>query len=413
MRYESCVTSLSWIPSEAVTGKTRAFFDAGFTHYDEPPPAVLGDIEELRAADRFRFANPLRAWIDVDGSGQITAGGYLGGGLMGATTVRLGSRSHTFQAVALPDLQREPERGRAPSRGAGQAERGRAPSAGAGKAERGRARSAGAGKAERGRARSAGAGKAERGETWMRFVQTVGGRTALPAPRPVRHPPFVQWRAPLVWTTLSLTLYADGHAEYEVVGASRFPRHWIYDAAGELAHKSGLTDYVNWAGVSFGRHTPWGDEDSPALITAVETALERNLSVQLMHGGAKPRISQLDAGALLVRQGEPGQEIYLVLDGVIGVERDGTRLAEYGPGAMLGERAGLEGGVRTSTLVAVTPCRVASVDAGQFDSAMLTELAAGHQREDSARPAPAPCLSRDPRSALPPPAGAHPRTAAG
>ena len=371
MRYESCVTSLSWIPSEAVTGKTRVFFDAGFAHYDEPPPAVLGDIEELRAADRFRFANVLRAWIDVDGSGQITAGGYGGGGLMGATTVRLGSLSRTFQAVALPDLQHEPERGRAQS-------------AGAGKAERGRARSAGAGKAERGRARSAGAGKAERGQTWMRFVQTAGGRTGLPAPRPVRHAPFVQWQAPLVWTTLSLTLYADGHAEYEVAGASRFPRHWIYDAAGELAHKSGLTDYANWVGVSFGRHTPWGDEDSPALVTAVETALERTLSVQLMHGGATPRIAQLDAGAQLVRQGEPGREIYLVLDGVIRVERDGARLAEYGPGAMLGERAGLEGGVRTSTLVAVTSCRVASVDAGQFDSAMLTELAAGHQREGTA-----------------------------
>ncbi len=349
MRYESCVTSLSWIPSEAVTGKTRVFFDAGFTHYDQAPPAVLGDIEELRAADRFRFANVLRAWIDVDGSGQITAGGYGGGGLMGATTVRLGSLSRTFQAVALPDLQHEPERG------------------------------------------------AERGKTWMRFVQTAGGRTGLPAPRPVRHAPFVQWQAPLVWTTLSLTLYADGHAEYEVAGASRFPRHWIYDVAGELAHKSGLTDYVNWAGVSFGRHTPWGDEDSPALVTAVETALERTLSVQLMHGGATPRIAQLDAGAQLVRQGEPGREIYLVLDGVIRVERDGVRLAEYGPGAMLGERSGLEGGVRTSTLVAVTSCRVASVDAGQFDSAMLTELAAGHQREDAASPAPA--LRARPRSA--------------
>src|SRR6266516_1526623 len=37
MRHESWVTSLSWIPSEAVTGGTRVAFDAGFTHYDEPP----------------------------------------------------------------------------------------------------------------------------------------------------------------------------------------------------------------------------------------------------------------------------------------------------------------------------------------------------------------------------------------
>ena len=333
MRYESCVTSLSWIPSEAVTGATRTAFDSGFTHYDDPPPAELGDIEELRAGDRFRFANVLRAWIEVDDPGRITGGGYDGSGIMGATTLRLGGLSHTFQAVPLPDMQRTPEQG----------------------------------------------------EGWMRFVQTTGGRTAIPAPRPIRRRPFIQWQAPLVWTTLSLTLHADGRAEYSVTGASRFPRHWIYDADGRLAHKSGLTDYANWTRVSFGRHTPWGDEDSQALVTAVETALEQALSVQLMHGAAKPRITQLQAGDELVRQGDFGQDIYLVLDGVIRVERDGTRLAEYGPGAMLGERAALEGGTRTSTLAAVTRCRVASVPAVQLDLSDLAELATGHRREEGVR----------------------------
>jgi Cyclic nucleotide-binding domain len=333
MRYESSVTSLSWIPSEAVTGVSRAAFDSGFTHYDDPPPAELDDIEELRVADRFRFGNVLRAWIEVDDSGHITDGGYDGGGLMGVTTLRLAGLRHTFQAVALPDIQRSPEKG----------------------------------------------------ESWMRFVQTAGGRTAIPAPRPVRRRPFIQWQAPLVWTTLSLTLHADGRAEYEVAGASRFPRHWIYDASGRLGHKSGLTDYANWAQVSFGRHTPWGDEDSPALVTAVETALEQNLSVQLMHGAAKPRISQLEPGAELVRQGDFGQDVYLVLDGVIRVARDGERLAEYGPGAMLGERAALEGGSRTATLVAVTKCRVAAVPAVQLELSDLAELSTGHRREEGVR----------------------------
>ena len=333
MRYESSVTSLSWIPSEAVTGSSRVAFDSGFTHYDDPPPAEFGDIGELRAADRFRFANVLRAWIDVDASGRIADGGYDGSGLMGATTLKLAGLSHTFQAVALPDIQRP----------------------------------------------------TERGESWMRFVQTTGGRTAVPMPRPVRRRPFVQWQSPLVWTTLSLTLHADGRAEYNVEGASRFPRHWIYDAGGKLAHKSGLTDYADWARVSFGRHTPWGDQDSPALVTAVETALEQALSVQLMHGAARPRISRVKAGDELVRQGDTGDEIYLVLDGVIRVEHDGARLAEYGPGALLGERAALEHGVRTSTLVAVTPCRIASVRAVQFELSDLAELATGHRREDAVR----------------------------
>jgi Cyclic nucleotide-binding domain len=333
MRYESSVTSLSWIPSEAVEGSTRLAFDAGFTHYDDPPPGELGDLEALRAADRFRFANVLRGWIEVDDSGQVTACDYSGGGLMGSTTVRVGGIHRRFQAVALPELRREPEHG----------------------------------------------------DGWIRFTQTTGGRTGLPAPRRVSRPPYVQWQAPLVWTTLSLTLHADGRAESAVPGASSFPRHWVYDNQGQLSHKSGLTDYKDWLHSAFGRHSPWGDADSPALVTAVETALERSLSVQLMHGAAKPRISRLTAGTALVRQGEPGTDIYLVLDGVIRVDRDGEALAEYGPGAMLGERAHLEGKVRTSSLTAVTACRVAAVDAAALDRAALEELAGGHRREDAGR----------------------------
>ena len=52
----------------------------------------------------------------------------------------------------------------------------------------------------------------EVGDGWVRFTQTAGGRTGLPAPRRVRRRPFVQWQAPLVWATLSLTLHADGAA---------------------------------------------------------------------------------------------------------------------------------------------------------------------------------------------------------
>jgi hypothetical protein len=333
MRLESSVCSLTWIPSEAVTGGSRVAFDSGFTHYDEPPPSEVDDVEELRAADRFRFANVLRGWIEVGGSGQITGCGYTGGGLMGSTTIRLGGLRHRFQAVQLPDLQAEPEQG----------------------------------------------------EGWVRFTQATGGRTGLPAPRRVRRRPYVQWRAPLVWTTLSLTLYADGSTQFAMTGASRFPRHWLYDTNGQLSHKSGLTDFTDWYRRSFGRHSPWGDEDSPALVTAVGTALERSLSVQLMHGAAKPRIRRLKPGEVLVGQGQLGTEVYLVLDGVIRVDRDGERLAEYGPGAVLGERAHLEGGARTSTLTAVTRCRVASVPAAEFDRSALIELSGDHRREDTGR----------------------------
>jgi CRP-like cAMP-binding protein len=52
---------------------------------------------------------------------------------------------------------------------------------------------------------------------------------------------------------------------------------------------------------------------------------------------------------------------------------------------LLGERAHLEGGTRTSTVSAVTACRFASADASQFDKAALEELAVGHRHEAATR----------------------------
>jgi Cyclic nucleotide-binding domain len=334
MRHESSITSLSWIPSEAIEGSMRLAFDAGLAHYDPPPPELIEDVEALRDADRFRFANVLSAWVETDRGGAIKKCGYSGGGMMGSTTVKVGPVSRTFEAFGLPDIRRDPER---------------------------------------------------RSE-YVRFTQTTGGRTGVPAPRRVRRRPFVQWQAPLVWTTLTLKIHADGRTEGEMTGASRFPRHWVFDDAGRLSHKSGLADFKDWYRKSFGRHTPWGDEESKALVTAVETALERRLSEQLMRGAAKPKIRKLKAGTKLVEQGEQGTEVFLLLDGVLRVEHDGERLAEYGPGAMLGERAHLEGGVRTSTLVAVTACRVACVEGSELERDALHELSSGHRREQLKRP---------------------------
>jgi hypothetical protein len=301
-------------------------FDKGFTHYDNPPPDVIEDLDALRRADRFRFANVLSAYAEFDDTGAATDHGYTGGGLMGSTTVAVGGLNKEFEAVALPVIQQPPEVG----------------------------------------------------DGWVRFVQTAGGRTGLPAPRRVRRKPFIQWQAPLVWATLGLTLRADGPATFEVLGASRFPRHWFYDGDGKLAAKSGLTDFKDWYRKSFGRHTPWGDQDSPALVTAVETALERALSVQMMDKNSKPRFQKLSAGDILCREGEPGTDVFLVLDGVLRVEQGGDRVAEFGPGAVLGERAGIEGGIRKSTLVAVTDSRVAVVAHSTMDRDQLQELAKGH-----------------------------------
>jgi len=328
MRYGSSVTAVSWIPSEAIEGLAKLPFELGLAHYDPPPPDVLEDLDALRRDDRLREANELRAYIDVEG-GRIVGHGHLGKGHIGSTTVRVGPAAAAFPAVHLPDLRPDPVVG----------------------------------------------------PTSVRFVQTVGGRMGLPAPRQVSRRPYFQVWSAIAWTTLALTIRVDGSSTSELTGASPFPRHWIYDHSGRLVAKTGLIDFRTWFGDSFGEHTPWGAYESPALVTAVESAHERQLSRTIMHGSAKPTIRTLAAGETLVEQGASGRELYLLLDGVMAVDVGGRVIAEIGPGAILGERAFLEDGRRTATLRAETRARVAIASPGQLTAADLADVAAGHRRE--------------------------------
>ena len=108
MRVHSSVTSVSWIPSEAVTGLMKLGFASGVSHYDSPPPDVLDSLEVMRDSDAFRFANRLEVWAEFDGE-ELLAHGHQGGIVMGSTTVRLGPLGVTFAAVPMPDLVPEPE----------------------------------------------------------------------------------------------------------------------------------------------------------------------------------------------------------------------------------------------------------------------------------------------------------------
>lgn len=145
MRVESSLTSVSWIPSESVSGLFRAGFSTGATHYDDPPPDVLENLEELQAAERFRFANHLAAWVEVE-DGRVTGAGYSGRGYISCTRVGWGpQREVTFQPAGFPEIRAEPE------------------------------------------ITASGA----------RFTQTTGGRTGAPMPRPVAGRPMCSgWPLP-------------------------------------------------------------------------------------------------------------------------------------------------------------------------------------------------------------------------
>jgi hypothetical protein len=327
MRIEKSVTAISWIPSEAIEGLPKLPFELGIGHYDDPPPDRLeeGDLERLRDEDRFREGNHLRAWVEVE-DGRIVDHGQSGASYVGSTTFRFGRKDVVVAGVAYDTIRSE-----------------------------------------------------DAADDAVRFAQTVGGRAGFPAPRRVRGKPFFRVSGATAWTTLALTIRADGSGEHELVGASPFPRHWIYDDSGRLVQKAGTIDFGKWYREAHGERTPWGEEDAPAIVTAAESELERRLSAEVMRGGAATDRKRLSAGDTLVEQGDPGDELYLLLDGVLGVEVDGEEVAEVGPGAVLGERALLEGGTRKATLRAATPARVVVIPGDAIDRDALEELAQGRR----------------------------------
>jgi hypothetical protein len=96
MRILSSVTSISWIPSEAVEGLPKLPFTMGVAHYDYPPPDRIDHLETMHRADLFREANELQAWIEVE-DGKITE---LGPGAIVGERAQLenGTRTATLRA---------------------------------------------------------------------------------------------------------------------------------------------------------------------------------------------------------------------------------------------------------------------------------------------------------------------------
>jgi Cyclic nucleotide-binding domain len=328
--HTSSATVISWIPSEAIRGLPSLPFQMGITHIDEPPPAHIDDVEDLVASQKLRFANRLEAWIEVDESG-IVGYGSEGGSFMGSSAVGVGGRTISLPGLSLPDLQPDPV-------------------------------------------------VTPESITWR---QTAGGRTPLPAPRRIKHKPFVQLRSPIVWTTLELELFADGTSEGRLVGSSPFPRHWVYNESNDLVAKSGLIDFDQWYHHAFGGVTPWEAVDLEALTTEVESELEQHLSRSIMSSDHKTRRRRLKKGEILFTQGDEGTDLFLVLDGVAAVEVDGACVAEIGPGAVMGERAVMEGGRRTATVRAITPLRGVVVPPELVEREHLEELSGRHRREET------------------------------
>lgn len=333
-RISATVASASWIPSEGIPAPLRLPFDLGMTHYDTPLPDRIDhgvQLEDMIGDDDCRAINSLHAWIDVDPETDTIVGhGQSGGGLVCSTTVALGSMELSRPGHHAPDLRPAPEVT----------------------------------------------------DHWVRFTQTCGGRTWLPAPRLVARLPFVGFQAPPVWTTLTLTLHSDGRVEHDLIGASPFPRHWVYGPDGTLSTKSGVLGFRRWYRRAGGPMSPWGDRDLDVTTAPAETDAERRVAREQMSRRMTGPRRRLGRGQVLATQGDDDATVWLVLDGTLDVEIDGRTIGPVGPGWVVGEHALLGDGRRTATLRATAPVHVTAIERGEVDEATFEALAECHRREE-------------------------------
>jgi CRP-like cAMP-binding protein len=132
---------------------------------------------------------------------------------------------------------------------------------------------------------------------------------------------------------------------------------------------------AEWMAALTGRAAELRHREALAALRAVAVWAElpagRLIEVaRAMHAMNVPR------GAEVVRQGEPGDQFYLISRGAFEVLVDGRTGVRLGRGDFFGERALLRDSRRTATVVATEPGRVFTLDRAEFETLLASDLAA-------------------------------------
>jgi HEAT repeat protein len=78
------------------------------------------------------------------------------------------------------------------------------------------------------------------------------------------------------------------------------------------------------------------------------------------------------AGSYIMVQGEPGDHMFVVVDGRVGVQRDRVELNRLGPKDFLGEMSLIDGEPRSASAIAITDCLLLRLDRSDFTQLLAT-----------------------------------------
>jgi len=126
--------------------------------------------------------------------------------------------------------------------------------------------------------------------------------------------------------------------------------------------------------------------EGPASEATIK-ALAASPILGLLSAAARERLAgsgaavTLDVGAFLCRQGDLGDAVFVVLEGEIEIRTGSAggrevRFASFGPGAVVGEMAALDGGPRSTDMAATTRARLWRIPRAPLLSALEAEPAA-------------------------------------
>ena len=90
---------------------------------------------------------------------------------------------------------------------------------------------------------------------------------------------------------------------------------------------------------------------------------------------------EMDAGAVIIREGDSGDRFYLIASGEVEVTAQGKPVATLGPGDYVGEIALLRDVPRTATVTAKVPVTLYALERDDFLSAVTSHAASRTQAE--------------------------------